>query len=41
MIEYHGKTQCLSDWARELGIRRLTLRDRLVRGWSVEKAFTA
>lgn len=40
MIEYNGKTQCLSDWARELGIKRLTLRNRLVSGWSIEKAFT-
>ena len=41
MIEYNGRTQCISDWARELGIKRLTLRGRLKSGWSVEKAFTA
>lgn len=41
MIEYNGKVQCLSDWAKELGIKRITLRRRLVSGWSIERAFTA
>lgn len=40
MIAYNGKTQCMSDWAKELGIKRLTLRNRLVQGWSIERAFT-
>jgi hypothetical protein len=39
-LTYNGKTQCMADWAREMGIRRDTLRYRLQRGWSVEKALT-
>ena len=41
LIEYNGKTQCLTDWATELGFNARTLGSRLnVGGWSVEKAFT-
>ena len=39
MIEYDGRTLCITDWSKELGIKRITLRNRLKRGWSVEKAF--
>lgn len=39
-VTYNGKTQCLAAWAEELGIKDGTLRDRLQRGWSVEKALT-
>lgn len=39
-IEFNGKTQCISDWAVELGMKRVTLDGRLNAGWSVEKAFT-
>ncbi len=35
-----GKTQHLSAWAREVGIRADTLRLRLKRGWSPEKTLT-
>jgi len=28
-IEYHGKTQCMKDWAKELGINYGTLKSRL------------
>ena len=39
-ITYNGKTQSLAEWARDLGIKRSTLSNRLnVYGWSVEKAF--
>ena len=40
LITYEGKTQTLTAWARELGIRHQTLYNRIVmKGWDVEKAF--
>lgn len=39
-ISYLGKTQSLSAWARELGIKRITLLARLRLGWSVERTLT-
>jgi len=38
MITFNGKTQCLTDWAEEIGIDRQTISSRLYRGWSIEKA---
>jgi hypothetical protein len=35
----NGRTQSLSQWARELGIKQDTAKKRLNRGWSVDKAF--
>jgi hypothetical protein len=40
MIEFQGKTQCLIEWAEELGINKNTLRIRLNAGWSVERALS-
>jgi len=41
IIEYNGKSQTLSDWARELGIKRVTLAKRLlIDKWPIEKAFS-
>lgn len=41
MITFRGKTQHLSDWARETGIGYKTLRGRLTQyGWDVERALT-
>lgn len=41
LIEYNGKTQNLSQWAKELGMSGQTLYARLyLSKWSVEKAFT-
>lgn len=41
MISYAGKTQCLADWAEELGIAYKTLHQRIkAHKWSVERAFT-
>lgn len=40
LITYNGKTQTLTAWARELGIRHQTLYNRIVmKGWDVERAF--
>ena len=42
LIEYKGKTQTLTAWAKELGIRHQTLYNRIVmKGWDVDKAFEA
>ena len=35
-----GRTQNLCEWAREIGIKPLTIHQRLKAGWSVEKALT-
>ncbi len=37
-ITFDGRTQCLQEWADEVGLNKATLRKRLRRGWSVEKA---
>jgi hypothetical protein len=34
------RTQTLSEWAREVGISKQSLRGRLWRGWPVERALT-
>lgn len=40
LIEYKGKTQTLTAWAKELGIRHQTLYNRIVmKGWDIELAF--
>lgn len=39
-LTYDGKTQSISQWARELNIGDGTLRTRLNLGWDVEKALT-
>jgi hypothetical protein len=41
LVEYNGKTQCLKDWANEVGMAYNTLRKRFVLyNWSFEKALT-
>ena len=37
-ITYNGQTHCVSEWARILGISRVTLSSRLRRGWPVKRA---
>lgn len=38
---FQGRTQTLSDWAKEMGIKRTTLHMRVrVYGWSIERALT-
>lgn len=40
-ITYKGKTQSISQWSDELGIKRQKLVDRFWKlGWSIERAFT-
>ena len=38
-ITYNGKTQCLADWADELGINRGTVLFRLKQGLSLDEVF--
>lgn len=40
IITFNGKTQCLWDWAQEVGINDETLRSRLERGWDIADALT-
>lgn len=40
LLTYSGKTQCLTDWAKEYGIIRGAIEHRLKRGWSIEEALT-
>lgn len=38
MLTLGSRTQCIVDWARELGLTHVALRLRLEAGWSLEKA---
>lgn len=40
-LTHNGKTQTITQWANELGIKRGTLKSRIERGWSIERALTA
>lgn len=41
LLTFRGRTQPLGRWAKELGLNRLLLRQRIVNlGWDVERAFT-
>lgn len=39
-LTVHGRTQCVAAWAKENGIAKETVRQRLKRGWPVEVACT-
>ena len=39
LIEFNGKTQCVLDWAKEIGLEESSLRERLAK-WTVEKSLT-
>lgn len=40
LVTFDGKTQCITEWAKELGMRKNTLQRRLSVGWSVEDALS-
>lgn len=40
IVEYNGKSQTLVEWSEELGMTFSTIRTRLHRGWSVERALS-
>jgi hypothetical protein len=37
-LEFRGRRQTLTQWARELGLNGATLHDRIGRGWPLERA---
>lgn len=39
-VTYNGETHCVSEWARRAGISHETLRGRLAKGWSMDRALT-
>lgn len=39
-IEYNGKSQTLTKWAEEFGIKYVSLYDRITSGWDFESALT-
>lgn len=41
LLTFNGKSQSINAWAREIGISKITIRNRLNRyGWSVEETLT-
>jgi len=41
LYEFRGKKMCIADWAKEIGLKRGTLRARIKRyGWSIEHSLT-
>lgn len=40
LLTFNGRTQTLSQWADELGMRAMALQHRIARGWTVEQALT-
>lgn len=39
-VTLHGRTMCVKDWARELGISSAVVYTRMHKGWSAERALT-
>lgn len=39
-LTFNGKTQCIAEWAREVGLSWACLSGRIVAKWSVERALT-
>jgi hypothetical protein len=40
LLTHEGRTQTLAEWAEDMGIKPVTLCQRLRKGWSVEEALT-
>lgn len=40
LITYNNKTQSLRDWSRECFIPQETIKNRLNKGWNIDKIFT-
>lgn len=40
ILTHGGKSQCVADWVRELGVSGSAFYARVARGWSVEKIFS-
>jgi hypothetical protein len=39
-IEFNGKIQTLNQWSKETGLSKACIKERLKRGWTIEKALT-
>ena len=39
LYTFDGKTMCIADWAREVGISPQSMQKRLNKNWPLEKAF--
>lgn len=40
ILAFNGRQLCIAEWAEVVGIERHTIRERLLRGWTVEQALT-
>lgn len=41
VLEYDGRSQTMTEWAREAGLKTTTLQRRLKAGWPLEEALTS
>ena len=40
LLTYKGREQTITNWAKEVGISKVTLQWRIAEGWPLEKAFS-
>jgi len=40
VLEFNGRSQCITDWAIELGINRYAIYARIKNGWTINRALT-
>jgi hypothetical protein len=40
LLTFNGKTQTISQWARELGLSKNTIQTRVAKGWMTERALS-